>query len=142
MGYPMLLDQRIFSILLNVQIFLIHVTFLQKNTLQSNTSLVLPHISDVLEQVDRQMLLILKTNDLIRSIEATLRTQNRMTAFWAMSKCCIQSTFAEQRLQQTVASKRWRLDLAERWEQLKLDIKYLYLGLINFCFLAALKQVL
>lgn len=114
----------------------------EKNTLQSNTSLVLPHISDVLEQVDRQMLLILKTNDLIRSIESTLRTQNRMTAFWAMSKCCVQSTYAEQRSQQTEARKRWRLDIGERWEIFKLNLYYLFLGLINFNFLAALKQVL
>ncbi|KAL7738678.1 hypothetical protein ACLKA6_006964 [Drosophila palustris] len=114
----------------------------EKNTLQNNTSLVLPHISDVLEQVDRQMLLILKTNDLIRGIEATLRTQNRMTAFWAMSKCCVQSTYAEQRLQQTAGTTRWRLELSERWELFKLNIYYLYLGLINLNFLAALKQVL
>lgn len=115
---------------------------LQKDTLQSNTSLVLPHISDVLEQVDRQMLLILKTNDLIRGIESTLRTQNRMTAFWAMSKCCVQSSYAEQRSQQKAATKRWRLDLSERWELFKLNLYYLYVGLINFSFIAALKQVL
>lgn len=115
---------------------------MQKNTLQNNTSLVLPHISDVLEQVDRQMLLILKTNDLIRGIEATLRTQNRMTAFWVMSKFCVQSSYAEQRAQQTVAAKRWHLQLRERWELFKLNIYYLYLGLINFGFLTALKQVL
>ncbi|EDW59997.1 aarF domain-containing kinase 1 [Drosophila virilis] len=114
----------------------------EKNTLQNNTSLVLPHISDVLEQVDRQMLLILKTNDLIRGIEATLRTQNRMTAFWVMSKFCVQSSYAEQRAQQTVAAKRWHLQLRERWELFKLNIYYLYLGLINFGFLTALKQVL
>ncbi|XP_060658588.1 aarF domain-containing kinase 1 [Drosophila nasuta] len=109
----------------------------EKNTLQSNTSQVLPHISDVLEQVDRQMLLILKTNDLIRSIESTLRTQNRMTAFWAMTKCCVQSTYAEQRAQETTKSKRWRLELSERWELFKLNVYYLFLGLK-----AALKQVL
>ncbi|XP_030377702.1 uncharacterized aarF domain-containing protein kinase 1 [Scaptodrosophila lebanonensis] len=112
----------------------------EKNTLQNNTSLVLPHISDVLEQVDRQMLLILKTNDLIRGIESTLGTQNRMTAFWVMSKCCVQSSYAEKReLKQT---QRWRLLFRERWELFKLNIYYLYLGLINFGFLTALKEVL
>ncbi|KAH8269482.1 hypothetical protein KR018_003891 [Drosophila ironensis] len=114
---------------------------LQKNTLQSNTSLVLPHISDVLEQVDRQMLLILKTNDLIRGIESTLRTQNRMTAFWVMSKCCVQSSYAQQRAQQTTSSILW-LKLRERWELFKLNCYYLYIGLINFGFLEALKQVI
>ncbi|ALC40823.1 CG3608 [Drosophila busckii] len=112
----------------------------EKNTLQSNTSLVLPHISDVLEQVDRQMLLILKTNDLIRGIEATLRTQNRMTAFWSMSKCCVRSCYAEQQAQ--LPKQSWRLLLRERWELLKLNLYYLYLGLINFNLMAACKQLL
>ncbi|SPP75006.1 blast:Uncharacterized aarF domain-containing protein kinase 1, partial [Drosophila guanche] len=113
----------------------------EKNTLQKNTSMVLPQLSDVLAQVDRQMLLILKTNDLIRSIETTLCTQNRMPAFWVMSKCCVQSSYAEQRTQ--LANTRSRvlwLRLRERWELLKLNCYYLYLGLINFAFLEALKQ--
>jgi len=122
----------------------IPLSILQKNTLQNNTSLVLPHISDVLEQVDRQMLLIMKTNDLIRGIEATLRTQNRMTAFWVMSKCCVQSSYAEQRTQQAASgsSRILWLRVRERWELFKLNCYYLYLGLINFGFLEALKQVI
>ncbi|XP_054736771.1 aarF domain-containing kinase 1 [Anastrepha obliqua] len=114
----------------------------EKTTLQDNTSLVLPHIADVLAQVDRQMLLILKTNDLIRGIEATLRTQNRMTAFWVMSKCCVHSTFNEQK---SLKSTRWRalrLLIREKWEIFKLNIFYVYLGFINFGFFAALKQLL
>uniref|UniRef100_A0A0K8UD15 Putative aarF domain-containing protein kinase 1 n=1 Tax=Bactrocera latifrons TaxID=174628 RepID=A0A0K8UD15_BACLA len=114
----------------------------EKATLQNNTSLVLPHISDVLEQVDRQMLLILKTNDLIRGIEATLRTQNRMTAFWVMSKCCVHSTFNEQRSFNTARWTALRLAVREKWEIFKLNIYYVYLGIVNFGFLAALKQIL
>ncbi|XP_039957916.1 aarF domain-containing kinase 1 [Bactrocera tryoni] len=114
----------------------------EKATLQNNTSLVLPHISDVLEQVDRQMLLILKTNDLIRGIEATLRTQNRMTAFWVMSKCCVHSTFNEQRSLNTARWTALRLAVREKWEIFKLNIYYVYLGVVNFGFLAALKQIL
>lgn len=114
----------------------------EKDTLQSNTSLVLPHISDVLEQVDRQMLLILKTNDLIRGIEATLKTQNRMTAFWAMSKCCVHSSFAEQKRKETSRKTRIGMSLKERWEIFKLNIYYLYIGLINFGFIEAVKQLM
>lgn len=115
---------------------------MQKNTLQNNTSLVLPHISDVLEQVDRQMLLILKTNDLIRGIESTLHTQNRMTAFWVMSKCCLYSSFSEQKQQSTKKSQRLAILLREKWEIFKLNVYYLYLGLINFGLLAAVKELL
>nr|CAD7409427.1 unnamed protein product [Timema poppensis] len=38
---------------------------------------LLPQISDVLAKVNRQMLLILKTNDLMRGVEATLKAQSR-----------------------------------------------------------------
>ncbi|XP_037819172.1 aarF domain-containing kinase 1 [Lucilia sericata] len=114
----------------------------EKNTLQNNTSLVLPHISDVLEQVDRQMLLILKTNDLIRGIESTLRTQNRMTAFWVMSKCCLHSSFSEEMTQSTKKSQRLGIFLREKWEIFKLNIYYLYLGLINFGLIASVRELL
>lgn len=88
------------------------------------------------------MLLILKTNDLIRGIEATLRTQNRMTAFWVMSKCCVHSTFNEQRSLNTARWTALRLALREKWEIFKLNIYYVYLGVVNFGFFAALKQIL
>ncbi|XP_037954091.1 aarF domain-containing kinase 1 [Teleopsis dalmanni] len=114
----------------------------EKNTLQNNTSSVLPHISDVLEQVDRQMLLILKTNDLIRGIESTLNTQNRMTAFWVMSKCCVQSSFHEQKLLQPSRMARIGLYVQEKWSMFKLNLYYLYVGLINFGFVQAVKQIL
>jgi hypothetical protein len=38
---------------------------------------LLPQISDILENINRQMLLILKTNDLMRGVEFTLKAQNR-----------------------------------------------------------------
>lgn len=38
---------------------------------------LLPVISEILDRVNRQMLLILKTNDLLRGIEYTLKTQSR-----------------------------------------------------------------
>uniref|UniRef100_A0A1B0FJQ8 Protein kinase domain-containing protein n=1 Tax=Glossina morsitans morsitans TaxID=37546 RepID=A0A1B0FJQ8_GLOMM len=114
----------------------------EKDTLQNNTSLVLPHISDVLEQVDRQMLLILKTNDLIRGIESTLRTQNRMTAFWVMSKCCLHSSFTEEKSKRTTRTARLAIILREKWEIFKLNIYYLYLSLINFGLVAAFRELL
>ncbi|PSN36568.1 putative aarF domain-containing protein kinase 1 [Blattella germanica] len=42
---------------------------------------LLPQISDVLENVNRHMLLILKTNDLMRGVEFTLQAQNRCFYF-------------------------------------------------------------
>lgn len=39
---------------------------------------LLPVINEILARVNRQMLLILKTNDLLRGIESTLQTQSRL----------------------------------------------------------------
>lgn len=104
--------------------------------------MVLPQISDVLQQVDRQMLLILKTNDLIRGIESTLRTQNRMTAFWVMSKCCVQSKYEQEKRAQPKAIIRFKMAIRERWELFKLNIYYLCLGLMQFGPVAALKHLM
>lgn len=114
----------------------------EKELVQSNTTLVLPSISDILEQVDRQMLLILKTNDLIRSIETTLKTQYRMTSFWVMSKCCIKSVAIYDAQN---SSTRWQslaIRVQQYWTMTKLNIYYLYLGLFHFDLLSTLRQIL
>lgn len=114
----------------------------QKELLQSTTSFVLPNISDILEQVDRQMLLVLKTNDLIRGIESSLGTQNRMTSFWVMAKCCVRSVC---RQDDRAAVSNWqhcRLRMFEHWSIFKLDMYYLWLGFWNFSLLSTVKQLL
>jgi aarF domain-containing kinase len=102
---------------------------------------VLPYITDILSQVDRQMLLVLKTNDLIRGIETTLETQNRMTAFWVMSKCCIKSIFYEKIHSSPSKWHRFTLSLAEKWTLFKLNLYYLIKGLINLNFLSTVKML-
>lgn len=114
----------------------------EKELVQSNSTQVLPSISDILEQVDRQMLLILKTNDLIRSIETTLSTQYRMTSFWVMSKCCIESVAIHDAQQLTT---RWQLfakRIQKYWSLSKLNMYYLYLGIIHFDLFSTLRQIL
>lgn len=113
----------------------------QKETLQNTTGLVLPHISDILEQVDRQMLLVLKTNDLIRNIESTLGTQNRMTSFLVMSKCCVKSVFRQDKLESQTKWNLFKTRLCENWTIFKLNIYYLLLGLRNFNFYSSVKQL-
>ncbi|XP_059613166.1 aarF domain-containing kinase 1-like [Phlebotomus argentipes] len=103
----------------------------EKKTIQSETSDVLPQIADVLEHVDRQMLLILKTNDLIRSIETTLGTQNRQTAFSVMSRCCIQTVFRQQQAQTTSEWTRFALKLRQTFMHLKMSLYYTYLWILN-----------
>ena len=48
-------------------------------------------ITDVLAFVNRQMILIFKTNDLLRNIESSLGTSNSMISFLQMSRSCIRT---------------------------------------------------
>lgn len=87
------------------------------------------------------MLLILKTNDLIRGIEATLGTLNRKTAFWVMSKCCVKTMHEESRKNTKSQIVKARFTIHERWVILKLNLYYLYMGILNFSFFSSLKML-
>ena len=50
-----------------------------------------PEITQLLGTVPREMLLILKTNDLIRSVERSLGTRYPAAGFITMSKCCVRA---------------------------------------------------
>uniref|UniRef100_A0A7G3AXI4 Protein kinase domain-containing protein n=1 Tax=Lutzomyia longipalpis TaxID=7200 RepID=A0A7G3AXI4_LUTLO len=113
----------------------------EKNLIQKETSLVLPQIADVLEHVDRQMLLILKTNDLIRSIETTLGTQNRQTAFSVMSRCCVQTVFQQKHAQTTSEWRRFTLRLQRTLIELKMSLYYAYLWVMNLKFWSRCSKV-
>lgn len=51
--------------------------FPQQDEIKADAAKYLPEISAVLNRVPRQMLLIFKTNDLLRGIEFSLNTQER-----------------------------------------------------------------
>jgi len=92
---------------------------------------LLPQISDVLENINRQMLLILKTNDLMRGVEFTLKAQNRKTSFLVMSRCVIQSVYGERLKQCKTRLSRWSTVMSECWALFKLSMYYTYLSVIN-----------
>lgn len=113
----------------------------EKEQFQREIPNLLPEISDVLQRVNRQMLLILKTNDLVRCIEHSLRTHSRMSAFVEMSKCCVRSVYAERlRSAETRWARLW-LTAGQRWSLLKITAYYLYLGIINLDLAASLDSL-
>ncbi|NP_001085405.1 aarF domain-containing protein kinase 1 precursor [Xenopus laevis] len=59
--------------------------------IRSNAATYLPEISQLLASVPRQMLLLLKTNDLLRGIETSLGTHSSSSAFFYMSRCCVRA---------------------------------------------------
>lgn len=56
---------------------------------------LITQISEVLQKMPRPLLLILKTNDLLRSIEYRLGTHNRADSFVQMGRCCIRSVYTQ-----------------------------------------------
>ncbi|KAH6925363.1 hypothetical protein HPB50_004010 [Hyalomma asiaticum] len=55
-----------------------------------------PLISQILGMVPRQMLLIFKTNDLLRGIETNLGTRGAARSFITMSRCCVRAVYEDQ----------------------------------------------
>lgn len=101
--------------------------------------MVLPDISNILETVDRQMLLVLKTNDLLRGIETALKTQKRMTAYWVMSKCCIRSASQEEIERAESFWKKVGSVLTMNWTLLKVNLYYLFNGITHLNLYSTLK---
>ncbi|XP_040266838.1 aarF domain-containing protein kinase 1 isoform X2 [Bufo bufo] len=65
--------------------------------IRSNAAAYLPQISQLLASVPRQMLLLLKTNDLLRGIETALHTNASASSFLSMSRCCIRAVARHRR---------------------------------------------
>uniref|UniRef100_A0A1B6DRM8 Protein kinase domain-containing protein n=1 Tax=Clastoptera arizonana TaxID=38151 RepID=A0A1B6DRM8_9HEMI len=103
----------------------------EKEMFQQEIPSLLNAITDILAQVNREMLLILKTNDLIRGIEFTLQTHGRMTSFLVMSKCCVRSIYGEQMKSCQSSLQRAVLSMKERWTLFKLSLYYFYLHLYS-----------
>ena len=64
---------------------------LQLKHLRTNAMLYLSDITRLLDTVPRQLVLILKTNDLLRSAEHVLGASNHKQSFITMSKYCVRA---------------------------------------------------
>ncbi|XP_033640927.1 aarF domain-containing protein kinase 1-like [Asterias rubens] len=71
----------------------------EQEEIQKNVSMYIPEISSILNSIPRQMLLLLKTNDLLRSIEFALHSQKSASSFISMSKCCVRALGENERRQ-------------------------------------------
>ncbi|XP_004699113.1 aarF domain-containing protein kinase 1 isoform X1 [Echinops telfairi] len=73
------------------------VTTTEESEIRDHAASYLPQISQLLSHVPRQMLLIFKTNDLLRGIEAALGTRASASSFLTMSRCCIRALAVHKR---------------------------------------------
>ncbi|KAK7870154.1 hypothetical protein R5R35_012717 [Gryllus longicercus] len=101
----------------------------EKALFQKEIPGLLPQISDVLARVNRQILLILKTNDLMRGIEHTLKTETQMTSFRVMSRCCIESVYKERLRECKTSLSRYQTLFQKHLELFRLNVYYVLLNL-------------
>ncbi|XP_034531590.1 aarF domain-containing protein kinase 1 [Notolabrus celidotus] len=111
----------------NAGISSVPVTVSEDVEIRTNAALYLPQISDLLNRVPRQMLLLLKTNDLLRGIETTLQTRAASSSFINMSRCCIRAMARHKRSKARSRRKRLQISLAESLNLWKLGMYELFL---------------
>ncbi|XP_066541582.1 aarF domain-containing protein kinase 1 [Hoplias malabaricus] len=81
--------------------------------IRTNAAQYLPQISDLLNRVPRQMLLLLKTNDLLRGIETVLQTRACSSSFINMSRCCTRAIASYKRRKTKSRTRRLQISLSE-----------------------------
>ncbi|XP_060037332.1 aarF domain-containing protein kinase 1 isoform X2 [Erinaceus europaeus] len=88
------------------------VTAAEDREIRANAASYLPEISRLLNRVPRQLLLLLKTNDLLRGTEAALGTRASAGSFLSMARCCVRALAAHERSQASLLG-RTRISLRE-----------------------------
>lgn len=97
--------------------------------IRTNAARYLPQISDLLNRIPRQMLLLLKTNDLLRGIESTLHTRASSSSFINMSRCCVRALARHRRSKCRSRLKRVQVSVSEAVTLWRLSVYQLYLWL-------------
>ncbi|KAM9355874.1 aarF domain-containing protein kinase 1 [Pholidichthys leucotaenia] len=111
----------------NTGISAVPVTHAEDVEIRTNAALYLPQISDLLNRVPRQMLLLLKTNDLLRGIETTLQTRASSSSFINMSRCCVRAIARHRRSKAQSRRRRLQITLSESVSLWKLSMYELFL---------------
>ncbi|XP_064006638.1 aarF domain-containing protein kinase 1 isoform X4 [Pogoniulus pusillus] len=97
--------------------------------IRSNAAAYLPQITQLLNNVPRQMLLLLKTNDLLRGIESALHTRASASSFLNMSRCCIRAVATYQRSKSHSLYRRAQISLTESLSLWQINLYELFLWL-------------
>jgi len=95
--------------------------------IKANAAKYLKEITDVLAFVNRQMILIFKTNDLLRGIESSLGTKRSMASFIQMSRSCIEVLKEKNLIEADSCVARWKIGVWSRWSQFKISCYEVFL---------------
>uniref|UniRef100_A0A0K0EL24 Protein kinase domain-containing protein n=1 Tax=Strongyloides stercoralis TaxID=6248 RepID=A0A0K0EL24_STRER len=88
-------------------------------------------INEILGSMPREMLLILKTNDLLRSIEYKLGVKNRKDSFIEMAKFCTSSVYTEKLRKTNNIFYYYKMWFDMKWRLLKIELYSRFLMLID-----------
>jgi len=113
---------------------------LQAHEIRTSAGTYLPEIISVLNTVPRELLLIFKTNDLLRGIESSLQSSLAMrcrrsaeVAFLSMSRCCVRAMYKHHVVQcDNSRLCRWRYAAKRQWLLTQLAVFELYLKLCDW----------
>ncbi|XP_029139302.1 uncharacterized aarF domain-containing protein kinase 1 isoform X6 [Protobothrops mucrosquamatus] len=97
--------------------------------IRTNAATYLPQITKLLSNVPRQMLLLLKTNDLLRGIESSLQTRANASSFLNMSRCCIRALAMYQRSKSNSLFRKAQISLSEALSLWQINLYELFLWL-------------
>eukprot|EP00095_Tigriopus_kingsejongensis_P002163 maker-scaffold248_size238799-snap-gene-1.33 protein:Tk02163 transcript:maker-scaffold248_size238799-snap-gene-1.33-mRNA-1 annotation:"hypothetical protein LOTGIDRAFT_121554" len=99
----------------------------ESKEIKDNAQMYIKQIADVLAFVNRQMILLFKTNDLLRGIEYSLGTQNSMASFIQMSRACFRCLSADERRFCRTRWCRFQISVSSQWQQVKISFYQVFL---------------
>ncbi|GAB1610413.1 aarF domain-containing protein kinase 1-like [Argonauta hians] len=103
------------------------VTQTEMEEIRDNASHYIVEISEVLNRIPREMLLVLKTNDVLRGIESRLGVPKGAQSFLTMARYCVQAIAAAKLHLCTSAIGRLRIKVHLAWNLLKIRFIQFYL---------------
>ncbi|XP_045865707.1 aarF domain-containing protein kinase 1 isoform X3 [Meles meles] len=103
------------------------VTATEDAEIRNNAANYLPQISQLLNHVPRQMLLLFKTNDLLRGIEAALGTRASASSFLNMARCCIRALAAHKKKNSRSLFRRTQISFREAFSLWQINLHELIL---------------
>ncbi|XP_006157151.1 uncharacterized aarF domain-containing protein kinase 1 isoform X1 [Tupaia chinensis] len=103
------------------------VTASEDSEIRNNAANYLPQISQLLNHVPRQMLLLFKTNDLLRGIEASLGIRASASSFLNMSRCCIRALAKHKRKNTCSFFRRTQISFSETFSLWQINLHELTL---------------
>ena len=106
---------------------LIIISLLQLHRIRMNALIYMSDITLLLDTVPRQLVLILKTNDLLRSAEHVLGASNHRQSFITMSKYCVRAIGDHEAQQSTSWLQRLRVRVRTQWTLLLVNLYEMWL---------------